>query len=478
MTGRPRGRHAAPNPRGRTTPHRSILLRRLRYQVLGLAFLMVCALFFATTIAVYDKDFTPVAMVRLDTDEVGNQVGKGSDVKIRGVVVGEVRSVRALGDHAALDLAMNPDSLGEIPSNVSARLLPKTLFGERYVALQIPATPSPRHLAAGDVIPQDRSSAAIELEKVLDDVMPLLQSVQPQKLSATLGAVAQALDGRGEQLGRTLVKVSDYLAGLNPSLPDLKADITALAGVTDTYSRAAPDFLQALSDLTTTSRTLVDSRRQLAQLYSSVSTASVDLAGFLRVNQNNIIRLTTTAQSTLDLLAEYAPEYPCLLQQLADSVPLAYQAFGYGTDQLNHVTIRFVADRSKYLPGVDTPRYLDKRGPRCYPQVVPPGRWPQYPPGGPVQDGSSHPPVPPGENTPLPDDGIISGGGSGTTGGSPDPADAGSAGTVGSVANSPAEQDLIAVLVSPVLDTTPDRVPGWSGLLVGPLYRGAEVDLQ
>lgn len=445
---------------------RAILLRRLGNQFLGLVFLGLCAAFFATTIAAYHKDFTPVAMVRLETDRAGSQLVRGADVKIRGVVVGEVAAVRALGDnsttHAELDLALNPDMLGEIPSDTTAQLLPKTLFGERYVALQVPESPSPRHLAAGDVIPQDRSSAAIETEKVLDDVMPLLQSVQPQKLSATLSAVANALDGRGQQLGATLVNLSDYLGGLDPSLPDIKADIAELADVSDTYAKAAPDFLQALSDLTTTSKTLVDQQQRLSGFLSSVTSASTDLASFLRVNENNIIRLTTTSQSTLDLLAEYAPEYPCLLQQLAESVPRAYEAFGYGTDQTNHVTIRFIADRAEYLPGVDTPQYLDKRGPRCYPQVVPPGRWPQYPPDGPVQDGSSHPPVPPGENSPLPSSGII---------------DDGSATPAGSLANTPAEQDLIGALVAPELGTTPERVPDWSSLLVGPLYRGAEVDV-
>lgn len=439
----------------------SILRRRLWHQLLGLIFLVVCALFFVTTVAIYHKAFTPVSMVRLETDHVGNQLGAGSDVKIRGVVVGEVRSVSALGDHAAIELALDPDKIGEIPANVSARLLPKTLFGERYVALQMPADPSGQHIEAGDVIAQDRSSSAIELEKVLDDVMPLLQAVQPQKLSATLGAVSTALQGRGEQLGQTLDQLSDYLGKLNPSLPDLTADIKGFANVTDIYNQAAPDFLQALSDLTTTSQTLVDKRQQLSQLFESVTNLSVDLSGFLEVNKNNIIRLTTTAQSTLDVLAKYAPEYPCMLQQFADSVPRAYEAFGYGTDQMNHVTIRFIADRTKYLPGVDEPRYDDKRGPRCYPQVVPPGRWPQYPPGGPIEDGSSHAVVPPGENSPLPSNGIIDGG----------------SGTTGSVANSAAEQELIGVLVSPALDTTPDQVPDWASLLVGPLYRGAEVDM-
>ena len=434
---------------------RKALWQRLRYQVLGLAFLVVAALFIAFTIAVYRQAFTPVTMVKLETDHVGSQLRVGGDVKVRGMLVGEVRSVTAKGDHAELELALQPDKTAVIPANVSARLLPKTLFGERYVALQLPQKPE-RDIAAGDVIPQDRSSTAIELQKVLDDVMPLLQSIQPEKLASTLTAVSTALDGRGKQLGETLVQLSDYLGKLNPSLPDLKADITGLANVADTYNRAAPDLLQALADLTTTSRTIVDQRANLADLYATVTAASVDLTSFLEVNKDNLIRLTTSIQPTLDVLAKYAPEYPCLFEQLASEVAPAELAFGKGTahPEVSRVTIEFAASRGKYLPGVDEPRYDDKRGPRCYPKVPKPGYWPQYPPDGAIKDGSSKPAPPRSPAETLP-----GGGGS-------------------SLAGSSAEQQLIDVLVSPALGTTPDQVPNWSALLVGPLYRGAEVELK
>ncbi|RSD22764.1 MCE family protein [Amycolatopsis eburnea] len=436
------------------------LWQRLRYQVLGLAFLLVAALFIAFTLAVYNKAFTPVTLVKLETDRVGSQLRTGGDVKVRGMLVGEVRSVVAKGDHAELELALDPGKTHVIPRNVSARLLPKTLFGERYVALQLPET-SEGPIKAGDVIPQDRSSAAIELQKVLDDVMPLLQAVQPEKLSSTLTAVSTALDGRGKQLGQTLVQLSDYLGKLNPSLPDVKADITGLANVADTYDKAAPDVLQALSDLTTTSRTIVDQRAQLSDLYATVTAASVDLTNFLQVNKDNLIRLTTAIQPTLDVLAKYAPEYPCLMRQLAESVPRAELAFGKGTahPEVSRVTIEFAASRGKYLPGVDEPKYEDKRGPRCYPSVPHPGVWPQYPPDGAIKDGSSKPPPPkyPPEELPA---------GGGAIGGS------------GTIVGSSYERDLIDLLASPALGTAPGDVPGWAGLLVGPLYRGAEVELK
>ncbi|WP_232376216.1 MCE family protein [Amycolatopsis aidingensis] len=440
---------------------RAMLLRRLRHQVLGLVFLVVVALFFVTTVAIYNKAFVDYVGVRLETGHVGNQMREGADVKIRGMVVGEVRTIETGGEHAALELALEPEKVDLIPANVSARLLPKTLFGERYVALQIPAEPAPEPLAAGAVIGQDRSSTAIELERVLGNVLPLLQSVQPQKLASTLNAVSTALEGRGEQLGDTLVALGDYLERINPSLPDLKADLTGLADTAGTYAEAAPDFLTALSDLTTTSRTLLEKRDQLTDLYATVSTASADLGSFLEVNKDNLIDLTRTVQPTLDVLAKYAPEYPCMLKQLADSIPAAEAAFGKGTDEMNHVTIRFTASRGKYLPGVDEPEYNDKRGPRCYPQAPAPGRWPQYPPEGPIKDGASKPAPP---NSPRGFEETTGGGG-----GTP---------AAQSLANSPAERRLIAGLRAGQLGVSPAEIPGWTSLLVGPLYRGAEVTVE
>ncbi|SFQ32632.1 virulence factor Mce family protein [Amycolatopsis arida] len=452
---------------------RSVLLRRLWHQVLGLVFLLVVALFLVTTVAIYNKAFTDSVPVRLETDRVGNQLRAGADVKLRGVRVGEVRGVASRGEVAVLDLALVPERVDDIPANVTARLLPKTLFGERYVALQVPESPAAEPIAAGAVIGQDRSSTAIELEQVLGNVLPLLRSVQPQKLSSTLTAVSTALEGRGEQLGDTLVQLSDYLGELTPALPDLKADISALGDVADTYHRAAPDFLQALADLTTTSRTLLERQRQLAEVFATVSTASVDLTRFLEVNKDNLIRLTSTAQPTLDVLARYAPEYPCLLRQLAESIPAAEAAFGKGTDEMNHVTIRFTASRGKYLPGVDEPRYEDKRGPRCYPQVPAPGRWPQYPPDGPIRDGSSKPAPPRSPDGTLPGPiGGVDTGFDNTAGGGSAPAGA------PALAHSAAERELIAALRAGQLGVSPEEIPGWTSLLVGPLYRGAEVRVE
>src|SRR3954452_13664629 len=128
----------------------------IRRRLQGVAFLVVLAALLGLSVAFYNKTFADVATVTLKTDTAGNQLKEASDVKVRGVLVGEVREVRADFDGATIVLAINPQYLPRIPDNVTARLLPKTLFGERFVSLVPPENPSSQPLASGAVIGQDR----------------------------------------------------------------------------------------------------------------------------------------------------------------------------------------------------------------------------------------------------------------------------------------------------------------------------------
>ncbi|XVS63972.1 MCE family protein [Actinosynnema sp. CA-299493] len=439
----------------------------MKRRLLGVVFIAVIALFLSVTVAMYNDAFTEVVKVTLKTDRVGNQLLVDSDVKVRGMVVGQVKGIRTSGDGAELDLALEPEQVRHIPANVSARLLPKTLFGERYVNLVLPAEREDP-LTDGAVIEQDRSSGAIELERVLDDLMPVLQAVQPEKLATTLTAMSQALENRGKPLGETLVRLDAYLGEFNPQLPGLKEGISRLADVSNVYADAAPDLVQALSDATVTSRTLVEQRDNLLALYGTLTTTSLDLTSFLAVNKNNLIQLADVSRPTLDLLAKYAPEYPCLLKGLSEFKPIMDQVFGKGTDEPGlHITLEITANRGKYEPGEDDPEYADKRGPRCYDIVPRPDPFPQYPPEGPVKDGSTSPPparsatdgvLPPNTGTIREDGTVVS-----------------SFGGVPSLANSPEEQDFLAALLAPQFDLEEREMPSFTALLLGPLYRGAEV---
>jgi phospholipid/cholesterol/gamma-HCH transport system substrate-binding protein len=440
----------------------------VRRRLLGIGFLVVIAALVSLSIAMYNKAFTPFVNVKLTTDKLGNQLQVLGDVKVRGLIVGSIKEIRPTQQGAELDLAIDPDKADLIPSNVTARFIPKTLFGDRYVALQIPATPA-GHIGDGDLITQDTSAPAVELNQALDHLLPVLQAVQPAKLSTTLTAISTALDGRGKQLGDTLVDLGELVDEINPHVPQLTHDLQALVDVSDTYSQAIPDFVSALDDLTVTSRTVYEQRQNLTTLYAGLTQTSRDLESFLRANSDNIINLADSSRDTLEILARYSPSYPCFLKQMAALVDAAKPVFGGGTNQPGlHATLEVVVDKGPYEPGKDTPEFDEHRGPRCYDPNSMGNPFPDQPPDGELKDGTTHGPA-----NRTQEDGVLPP--SNATGYTTEP---NSAASPGSIANTPAENEFLAQLIAPGMGVAPSQVPGWASYLVGPLFRGTEVTVQ
>ncbi|MGW9308645.1 MCE family protein [Saccharomonospora azurea] len=433
----------------------------VRRRLLGLLLVGVLVGGIALSVAIYNRAFSEHVTVRLQADEIGNQLAPNSDVKVRGLIVGRVGDIQATPDGTELVLQLDPEHAELVPANVSARFLPKTLFGERYVDLEIPEQPSMSSLVDGDVITQDRTEEAVRLDRALDNLLPVLQAVQPEKLSSTLSAISTALEGRGEQLGRTLSELGDYLSELNPHVPKLQENLRELAQFSDTLSDVAPDLLTTLDNLTTTSRTVVEQSFNLDTLYRTVTTASSNLDTFLDANQSNLISLGETARPTAELLAKYAPSYPCFLGQMAELVPRIDESFGKGTNKPGlHATLEITVDRGPYKAGQDEPEYGDKRGPRCYAMDEYPDPFPQHPPDGPLRDGTVHPPA------------------ARTSGNGLNDSAGGGAAPAGNPANTAGEHALVAQLVGPRVGLDPAEVPEWGSLLVAPLYRGAEVTVE
>lgn len=202
------------------------------------------------------------------------------------------------------------------------------------------------------------------------------------------------------------------------------------------YSDASPDILTALTDFTTTSSTLAQKQAELAGLYGSTTRTAQDVTAFLQQNKDNIIRLSATSRPTLELLAKYAPEFPCTLSTLAGFVPAMDKALGKGTDQPGlHVSLVSVPSLGKYTAGRDTPAYHASGGPNCYSVPYIGKTVPTAATGASKKDSLGLP-------------------------------------------NSPQENQLVNELLSPGAKAGAKSLPDWSSLLAGPVFRGAEVKLK
>lgn len=408
-------------------------MRRHLYRdfVIGLAYILVLAGLVTVSIMVYNKDFTTTVKVTLETGNVGTSLQKGADVEVRGVVVGSVSGISSTGQGGRIELALNPGQAKQLPSNVTAQLLPKTLFGQRYVSLVIPEHPSDTHLSNGDVIVPDRTVAATELQEVYTRLLPVLQAVKPSQLAATLDAVAESLRSEGASIGQTITTLSNYLHEFAPKVPQMVRDIQQFTQAAKTYTAAAPDLLQALRNFTVTNQTLVQERAQFVDLLHTVTSSSNRLADFSETNSQDIITLARDSLPTLRVVAKYSSEFPCLSRALVDFIPVMDSALGAGTNQPGlHVTLQVIPARPRYFPGTDTPRFNSTGGPSC-PQVA-----------------------------------------TSSTGTALSP----SAGI--GTDNSAQENEVIAEMMAASTGTSPKAFPQWGSLLLGPALRGTEVSLR
>jgi virulence factor Mce-like protein len=436
---------------------------RVRRLAAGVAFLVVIALLVALSVALYTKAFTPVVTVALKTDRVGNQLSTHADVKLRGIRVGEVRRIESSGQGATIELALSTGTAHLIPSDVSAQLLPKTLFGEKEVDLIASPDSSARPIRDGDVITQDRSETSIETERVLNDFLPLLHSLKPAQLSLTLNAVATGLRGRGDQLGHNFAINADYFRALNPELPAIMEDFRGLADVTESYAAASSDLLRLIDNSAAASRNLVDQKEELATFLASTSTFAASADDFLRINDKSLIDLAAQSRPMLQLYAQYSPQYACMLNTLPKQEIVGEKAFG-GLQPGLHITLEVAQDQGAYLPG-DEPKFREDRGPTCFgltgkPVVPMPAYYEpkdgycdaeeQAEPG--VQTGNCHGGAAPpgGVSARAIDDPVLALG-------------------------SPDQQAAVGAAVAPVLQLAPGDVPDIATLLFGPIARGGTI---
>jgi len=421
---------------------------KVPHKLLGIGFLCLLLAGVWFTNAIFTKKFVDYDRVTLQTSRIGLQLPARADVKVRGVIVGEVLAFKPTASGAEITLGIYPDDIDTIPKNVTGSILPKTLFGEKYVSLDIPSAPDSTPIAVGDVIP--RTDVSIEVEKVLADLYPLLTTVQPADLNRTLTAIATALEGRGEKIGSSLQTLDSYLKRINPQIPALVDDLKLTTQVAGTYSDVMPQIAQILRNTVKTGHTLEGREAALHQFFKDVSSFSDTATTFLDQNDDNIIRLGDLSKTQTDLFAKYAPEYPCLLKGIVNSGKLEAAAFrGY----VLHINLEVLPSQPRGYTPKDTPRYGDKRGPNCIglpnPSTSQQHPWTDVPN---INDGVDEPT---GKGT----DRVAPGWGTGFVGG-------------------PQESMLLKGMLGPVLGVPAEDVDDLGVLLIGPMARGAEVELR
>jgi phospholipid/cholesterol/gamma-HCH transport system substrate-binding protein len=104
----------------------------------------------------------------------------GDDVRISGVQVGKVETIRLDGRIAKVDFTAQNDH--PVFANTIAAVRYQTLLGQRYVELVQPAKPD-RRLPAGGSIPLGQTVPSFDVAKLFNGFRPIFQTLDPAQFN-------------------------------------------------------------------------------------------------------------------------------------------------------------------------------------------------------------------------------------------------------------------------------------------------------
>lgn len=331
--------------------YRRLLAGALTVAVTGAVVALVAVLF--------RGGLTESVPVTVLSPRAGLVMNPDAKVELRGVQVGTVSSLEDLPDGgAALHLSMNPAKVAAIPANVTVDIASTTVFGAKYVQLIDPAQPSPQAMYAGQVL--DARQVTVEINTVFQRLTQVLSTIDPTKLNETLGAIASAVNGRGHEMGQMFVDLDSYLASLEPALPALSHDLSALPTVAGAYADAAPDLLAAAGNANRISATIVDQKHDLDTLLLS----TIGLAGtgndVLAANSRQLTDVVHLLAPTTDLTNQYHDALYCLLGGLVQGAYIPNPQMPGAM-----VDAGFTMGRERYRYPTDLPKVAATGGPQC-----------------------------------------------------------------------------------------------------------------
>jgi virulence factor Mce-like protein len=250
----------------------------------------------------------------------GQGLRTNGDVKERGVLVGSIGDIEVRqtdqGNVCRVALNLQPDAISQIPENVGAQIRAKTLFGEKWLELLYPEDPSDENIAAGQVITMDETLDPLEVETILNTGLPVLQAIDPERLSGALTALTEGFIGHEGEVIQGIVRGNDALTPLNRRRELLEKGIYQLAASGKILRQVSPDLLTALGYLNRLNAFTIDNRALIAENLRKAPELLREVSDLFVAQFGNLTRIVDRGATVIGLLAARTDDLDRLLTQL------------------------------------------------------------------------------------------------------------------------------------------------------------------
>jgi phospholipid/cholesterol/gamma-HCH transport system substrate-binding protein len=249
--------------------------------------------------------------LRASFGRAGEGLDTHSDVKIRGVKVGGVSSVRLTEDGRALVTIWLNRGV-RAPVTAEAAVVPLSVFGPKYIDLR-PGQGEGTGPFLADGASIAKTADPQELTDVAAPAVRLFDALAPQDLATIMNALGTGFSGRGEEVGGLLddsAKLLDLTARRRSDLGGIIGDGSALA---QTAAAHGDEIGQITDDLNVIIPSVTGDPAQFGRLVDGLDQSARTLDQILESDPRGPGRIIDSVTPTAGVLYRYRSYFPDLL---------------------------------------------------------------------------------------------------------------------------------------------------------------------
>jgi phospholipid/cholesterol/gamma-HCH transport system substrate-binding protein len=177
---------------------------------------------------------------------------EGDQVRIAGVTVGKVDAIEVRADSTVL-VTFGVKQTNVLNASTRATVKYRNLIGDRILELTRP-NPDAEALAAGAMIPVDRTAHALDLDTLLNGFKPLFAGLNPSQVNQLSEQLVDVLQGQAsavETLVSTVGSFATTIADRERLVTQVVGNLNAVLGTVDDRRQTVGRLIDEMDDLLT-----------------------------------------------------------------------------------------------------------------------------------------------------------------------------------------------------------------------------------
>ncbi|MDV6014318.1 MCE family protein [Haloechinothrix sp. LS1_15] len=289
----------------------------------GLAFTLVTVL--ATTvlgITIANREGGDTVTYRAHFSDA-MALNPGDDVRMSGVRVGEVSDIEVV-DRRIAEVEFTVNTEQQLNHGTTARLRFLNLIGQRYIDLDNGGAPDAQPLEPGGLIPEERTTPALDLTALFNGFRPLFQALSPEDVNTLAHELVSVLQGEGG----TVDGIVRHVGSLTTTLAERDEVIGRVITNLNTVLAEFTERDEELSRLVTTTQELVSAlaadSEPIGDAVEGMAQLSTSLATLLEDGRPEVAASVDALSDFAGTLDDNSPEF----EQMVSNLPVKYREIG------------------------------------------------------------------------------------------------------------------------------------------------------